>query len=560
MNNKRLLILIIFTLIIGAIAINFGVFSKTKYENILVDLDEWDEIISNRVLGKIEIDNISFNDNILFKDNQNRYYYSLVEGEKRKYNPIIKYKSDSKAKLAIKDIITDDMVEQNEPLKLLFYTKDSYFIIDVYITTLPLLNIEYKVNDISFQDVDDKIFEYRNIPAKSLMDKLDIIKSYKENARYDIASESLKENQSMSIKLFDNRENIQNRVITSDGLFKYRGASTLYYPKKGYRINLRNGIENNDISLLGLRNDDDYILYAAYNDQEKIRNVFSSKLWYEGCSKDNSYNTDNGMEYKYIELFINGEYNGLYALGYPIDEKSVTLDINEYMFKKYGWDESEFATLDGNNDMAGYELISKSSAIAYDYLSNYYKKILGSNNSNYKDIYNYIDTNNSIDIFLFYNLVQGIDNVSDKTLKNTYITIKGDGKVLYTPWDLDFTYGNIFYDRNNVLTYNYYKNTTDNVIFKTSPAYKLIELGDKEFIKMLYQKYIELRNGAWSDINIMKIIDKYEKDIYNSGAYIRDMERWEEGNYQNPSLKLSKFKSYVIERIEYMDKYMEKYN
>ena len=559
MNKSKLFVLIIFTIIIGSIAINFGVFSKTKYENILVDDNEWNEIISNKVLRIIEIDNISFNDNILFKDNQNRYYYSLVEGEKRKYNPIIKYKA-SKVKLAIKDIITDDMVEQNEPLKLLFYTKDNYYIINVYITILPLLSIEYKVNDISFQDVDDKIFEYRNIPTKSLMDKLDIIKSYKETAKYDIASESLKENQPMSIKLFDNRENIQNRVITSDGLFKYRGASTLYYPKKGYRINLRNGIENNDISFLGLRNDDDYILYAAYNDQEKIRNVFSSKLWYEGCSKDNNYNADNGMEYKYIELFINGEYNGLYALGYPIDEKSVLLDNNEYMFKKYGWDESEYAILEGNNDMAGYELISKSSAIAYDYLINYYKKLLGSNNSNYKDIYNYIDINNSIDIFLFYNLVQGIDNASDKTIKNTYITIKGDGKVLYTPWDLDFTYGNVYTSGNNVYTSNYYKNTTDNVIFKASPAYKLIEAGDKDFIKMIYQKYIELRSNAWSDINIMKIIDKYEKDIYNSGAYIRDMERWPTGNYENPSLKLSKFKSYVIERLEYLDKYMEKYN
>lgn len=559
MNKSKLFVLIIFTVIIGSIAINFGVFSKTKYENILVDDNEWNEIISNKVLRIIEIDNISFNDNILFKDNLNRYYYSLVEGEKRKYNPIIKYKA-SKVKLAIKDIITDDMVEQNEPLKLLFYTKDNYYIINVYITTLPLLSIEYKVNNISFKEIGDKIFNFRNISNISSIDKLNKIKNHRDYISYDVVIADLKENQPMSIKLFDNRENIQNRVITSDGLFKYRGASTLYYPKKGYRINLRNGIENNDISFLGLRNDDDYILYAAYNDQEKIRNVFSSKLWYEGCSKDNNFNTDNGMEYKYIELFINGEYNGLYALGYPIDEKSVLLDNNEYMFKKYGWDESEYAILEGNNDMAGYELISKSSAIAYDYLINYYKKLLGSNNSNYKDIYNYIDINNSIDIFLFYNLVQGIDNASDKTIKNTYITIKGDGKVLYTPWDLDFTYGNVYTSENNVYTSNYYKNTTDNVMFKTSPAYKLIEAGDKDFIKMIYQKYIELRNNAWSDINIMKIIDKYEKDIYNSGAYIRDMERWPTGNYENPSLKLSKFKSYVIERLEYLDEYMEKYN
>lgn len=560
MDKKRLLVLIIFTIVVGALAINFGFFSKTKYENILVDDDEWNEIITNRVLSVIDIDSISFNDNVLFKDDQNRYYYSIVEGEKRSYNPIVKYKSFSKINLAIKENITEDLIEQNRPLELLFYNNDGYRIVNVYITTLPLVSITYSTTNISMQIKNDNIFEYRNIPNKTMIDKLDKIKNYKDYISYDVESINLRENQPMSIRVFDNRADVQNRVITSDGIFRYRGASTLYLDKKGYRINLKDGIDNLNMSLLGLRYDDDYVLYAAYNDAEKVRNVLASKIWYEGCSNDNSYGMTNGMEYKYVELFINGEYNGLYALGYPIDEKSVSLNTNEYMFKKYGWDHSELDTLNDIHDMLGYELVSNSSSIAYDYLYNYYKKILSADKSNVKDIYNYIDIDNAIDIFLFYNLVQGIDNANDETLKNTYITIKNDGKVIYTPWDLDLTFGNVSSSDNALGTSSYYKDPTFNVTFKISPVYRLVELKDSDINKLIYQKYTNLRENAWSDINIMKLIDKYEKDIYNSGAYIRDMERWESGGSENPSLKLSKFKSYVVERLEYMDEYMKKYN
>ena len=35
------------------------------------------------------------------------------------------------------------------------------------------------------------------------------------------------------------------------------------------------------------------------------------------------------MEYRFLELFINGEYNGLYALGYTPDEKMGDISKND---------------------------------------------------------------------------------------------------------------------------------------------------------------------------------------------------------------------------------------
>ena len=383
MKKGKLLGLVVFTIVVAALAINFGFFSKTRYENIIINEDAWNEIISTRVSGAFEIKSLKFNDNELFKDNQNRYYYSMVEDDKSAYTPTIKYKSPKKINIAIKEYIKDELIEDNEPLKILFYDKREYYVIDVYVTTLPLLSIKYDAFSVESNIMDKfKLFEYRNIYNKTWEEKLNNVRNGKEDTINNEVSADLTNNQNMQIVLFDNRKGISNRYIKSDGLFKFRGASSLFYPKKGYRINLRENNENKNMSLLGLRDDDDYLLYAAYNDTEKIRNVFSTKLWNECCSINNSYSLNNGSEYKYIELFINDNYEGLYAIGYPIDTKTISIENNEYMFKKYSWDESEAAILNDNYDMLGYELVSGSSDIAYDYLVNYYRKLLTLNKNN----------------------------------------------------------------------------------------------------------------------------------------------------------------------------------
>ena len=70
-----------------------------------------------------------------------------------------------------------------------------------------------------------------------------------------------------------------------------------------------------------------------------------------------------------------------------------------------------------------------------------------------------IDINNSIDVALFFNLIQAKDNINQSIgTKNIYLSVKmspeGEGCLLYTPWDLDNTWGksvgvptSYYYDR-----------------------------------------------------------------------------------------------------------------
>ncbi len=490
--KKELVIIIILTIFIVLISLYFGIFSSSRYVSNLIDNDKWNEIIKTHEKSEDLIKNLKFDNELLLYDSSGMYFYSLIN-----YEPNIYYKSVGKhAKVAFKKTITDELIENNEALEMLIYTKDKYDVKSIIVTKLPILNLTYSSDDLD---------EYVD----------------------------------MKFSMFDNEISAK---IEEHGLIKYRGASTLIFPKKSFRITL-----DNSYNILGLRDDEDLILYAAYNDQEKIRNAFSSELWYSINGVGNTY--------KYIELFINNEYEGLYAISYPIDEKALKIDkFNDISFRKYGWEAESKSLKDGY--MKEYELVTEvDDTIAQTKLLNFYDVYFNSNDLD--KLYGLIDVDNAIDIFLFYNLIQGEDNANDYDFKNTFMTFIND-KVLYTPWDLDLTFGNGFNKNQINLTNMYYYKPSDNFIMKLNPIYKIKKL-DVNINKSIINRYTYLRKTVWSEDSIDKIITEYEKDIYNSGAFLRDMNRWENGNFNNPKLKLSKFKDYVFERLIYMDKYVAEY-
>jgi hypothetical protein len=324
---------------------------------------------------------------------------------------------------------------------------------------------------------------------------------------------------------------VRQRSITSKGTIHLRGDSSLVYPKSGYRLSLTyDDNKNNNVSLLGMREDDDWILYQAYNDQEKVRNVFSTNLWKYTCAQDNSLGLDNGLEYKYIELFLNGEYWGLYALGYPLDELQLQIDEEkgERLYKKlYASNESEVSL---NPEMEADGYATKSTGDGIWGLINQYYINLSREWNNAESMYEGIDIDNSIDASLFVNLVQGLDQVNKNgPFKNMYLTFKNvDGKMvaLYTPWDLDITWGNVYtgeFDTN--LSEAYGIDAGENVIKAYGNLEALIANNDEQISNLILSKYHSLREGLWSLESLNKMIDEYEDDIYGSGAFRRDMER-----------------------------------
>ena len=496
-----------------------------KYE--IISEDEWNQIISEREESELSlIDELIFNDYELVKDNIGVYYYSLIDNSKKAYNPVIKKTSD--INIVFHQDINDEMIKNNIQLEVLTYNDKYYKVESIILTKLPILKLNYTAvfSDITEEDIVD-----------------------------------------MTMYLYDNREKISNRIITSTGTLKLRGSSSLNYPKKSYHLNLTKNsasdvVRGNDISLLGMRKDNDWILSALYSDNEKIRNTFSSQLWYDCCSNNNEYSINTGTEHKYVELLINGEYKGLYTLGYMIDEKQVNLSkdenglYDEYLFKKIGWFEVEKNIMKENKLSTNYEIKSglTDNDKAWELLGDSYRKLLYSEDKNV--LLKSSSLSNSIDLYLFYNFVQGVDNVNDETIKNTYVILKKskDGyKILFAPWDLDQTFGNIWnYDNKNLVD-QYKVKVTDNRIMKINLVSSLLRIDDSEIRDEVKKRYYNLRDSYWNEDYIETLLSEYEEDIYGSGAFIRDKEKWPDGSYNDEEEMLSKFKDYVYNRIGYLD-------
>lgn len=463
---------------------------------------------------------LNFNENTLFYDpNEQTFYYSLIDGDSDSDNPPVNFEAaDRDICLAIGPVaITPETIRDNISLTIIAYNEKYYSQYSLKCTTLPLLNVTCEE-----EILDDAI--------------------------------------SMQLQLFDNRRDCTIRNICSDGLIHLRGATTKHFPKKGYRISLTKNKKNgntvsNKCNLLGMRNDDDWLLYAAFNDQEKIRQVFSTNLWKYSCSADNSLGLDIGMEYQYVELFINNEYYGLYALGYPIDEKQLNIKKDsdtEFLYKKVSWDSEFDITMESSGPIMGYDTESVSPN-AWLPLQNYYAMINSRNLSDSEALYESIDIDNAIDIYLFYNFIQAADNVIPGAMKNIVIAAKyrnGTYKMIYAPWDMDISWGND-YEGGNM--YPYAILPSQNWFMEIGGIAPLIDRNDPNIWNLVRDKYKSLRESVWSEEIINALVDQYETDIFDSGAYLRDMERWPDGLYGNPGEKLSSFREHVMQRLYYMD-------
>jgi CotH kinase protein len=81
-----------------------------------------------------------------------------------------------------------------------------------------------------------------------------------------------------------------------------RGRWSQRFAKKSYAVELRDA----EAGLLGMPPDDDWILYAAYNDRTLIRNV----LAYETARRMGRY----AARTRFVTLRLNGRYHGVYVL------------------------------------------------------------------------------------------------------------------------------------------------------------------------------------------------------------------------------------------------------
>lgn len=92
-----------------------------------------------------------------------------------------------------------------------------------------------------------------------------------------------------------------------------RGHSSQMFPKKSYALELRDRKgEGRDVGLLGMQEDDDWVLTANYSDKSLMRNALAYGTAREVAGR-------YAPETRHVEVVLNGNYRGVYLLTQKVE-------------------------------------------------------------------------------------------------------------------------------------------------------------------------------------------------------------------------------------------------
>ncbi|MDR0798211.1 MAG: CotH kinase family protein [Dysgonamonadaceae bacterium] len=350
--------------------------------------------------------------------------------------------------------------------------------------------------------------------------------------------------------------------FTSDIGIEIRGGVSQWYSKKSYRIEFWTNPareETKDVSLLGMREDDDWNLQAMYNEPLRIRNKTNVNLW----RKINTlyYQTQeadamNGSRWEYAELFLNGNYHGVYGVCEPIDRKQLKLKkYNEtdgirgelYYGKDWGNGTVTFdkcpSFSNNRSTWDGFEYkypdeVNPNWRNLYDFV---HFVIYSSNETVYSQYSTWFNQENAVDYFIFLNLLRATDN----TGKNIFIAkYKANEPYFYVPWDLDGTFG--------INWTGLHENVTNDLLTNGFYRKLLKDNSINGFNVKVKQKWNQLRNDWLTPSNLIDLFYENYNYLLQNGVYAREQMAWTSYSYNVQDL--SYMSDWITKRINYLDR------
>lgn len=397
--------------------------------------------------------------------------------------------------------------------------------------------------------------------------------------------------------IIDNGVGVRNSLTDPHNNFsgkigiEIRGSSSQMFPKKQYSIELQDALGNGvNAPLLGMPAEEDWVLFAPYNDKSLMRDVLAYKL-----GRDLGHYASRT---RFCEVVLNGEYLGIYVL-----MEKIKRDVNRVNVAKLNPDE-----ITGDNLTGGYIIkIDKESGsgnggwsstfpppnrsanqqiyFQYDYPSaadivteqrNYIKQVINNfegtlMSSTANDPVNgyasYIDVDSFIDFFIMNEVSKNVDGYR----LSTYLHKKKDsdgGKLHMGPiWDFNLGFGNADYcTKGNpegwVLNFNKICNQDYWLIpFWWDKLYQ-----DGAYRNKLAARWNELRSSQLQTSKVIDYIDSVA-NVLNAESQQRNFQKWPVLNqyvwpnfYVGPTFasEVSWLKNWVTSRLSWMDANMPK--
>lgn len=379
--------------------------------------------------------------------------------------------------------------------------------------------------------------------------------------------------------------NDHSASITSLCDIRIRGqSSALIYAKKQYKIHLKNEDgSNNNLALLGLPSENDWIINGTYGDKTVMHNYLAYAL-------EAQMSFDWAPRCRFCEVYITSDkddmdqndYLGLFVLMESVkaddDRVNVTTGDRSTKADEIGYIFAKDKGVDRRNAIS---TSSDTYVLEYpnpDWASTAQKKYLKEKIQTFEDaLYGadftdpekgyraYFDVDTYIDAVLLTELMKNVDGVR----LSTYFSLDVGGKIKCGPaWDFDISCGTCDYGLN--LEQPYYFVCLD-------PTYRYPDLRegnrtaylwldrmmeDPWFRDRLVQRYRECRDTVFAEENIQSIIDEAYGIALESAT--RNGQRWPElysGKYVWPNAftfdsyteAVNDLKTWLHNRVQWLD-------
>lgn len=341
----------------------------------------------------------------------------------------------------------------------------------------------------------------------------------------------------------------EGNTIEMKAKFKTRGATAQSYlmkPSLNMKLRTDDYSSSQDSMLLGIRSASKWILDAMAIDRICMRNRVCMDVW--NALSPLPYDTDfggrSGTVGKFIELYINGDYMGIYCLSDHINRK--LLNLKKYDEEKgrvrgvlYKSGTSDIANQNERNFKADYTAATISYHNAWELKEPEDHECmeaweplvdLHDNRTTYADVRKYFDIDNLVDFQLHVLALSIVDNWGNKnhffSIRNMQKDIDDPDpteaarrKCLVTPWDLDCSLGGNYQGTNHSGTYTDWAVEALPANGGFYPFY--VCQGQQEYQDKLKARWAEVRSTVFSTQSINARLEAYRDLFLNSGAWER---------------------------------------
>ena len=348
-------------------------------------------------------------------------------------------------------------------------------------------------------------------------------------------------------------------VFKSLAGIEFRGKSSTRYEKKSYGVELWEDESASDYNapLLGLRSAEDWILDAMYVDRSRIRNKLSFDLWEKLARIPNASQAESiypGVRSRYVELFINDSYEGVYNLTEKLDAQ--LLQFNKYQYETGGVIYKAIEWGNGSTTFdscctpvpvefvwEGWEQIYPGEMVMWEPLDSLRSVVVNSDDEEFSEkITGMIDLNNLVDYYLYINVLMAWDNAG----KNTFLVrYNASHPFFILPWDVEASWGRMW-DGTDSKSFG----KVTNHLFD-----RIIETNTGNFNGLLEARWKELRSSEFNAVELLGQASRYLSRLSENGTIERENERWDLDI--DIDAEFSYLSDWLEARIDYLDNYFE---